>query len=45
MAASQGDGQHVAAIIQTGSQRYKRKYETQERHDLAITQTDSEQSV
>ena len=34
VAASQGDGQHVAAIIQTGSQRYKKKIKTQERHDL-----------
>ena len=34
LAASQGDGQHVAAIIQTGSQRYKKKIKTQERHDL-----------
>ena len=34
VAASQGDGQHVAAIIQTGSQRYKKKIKTQERHNL-----------
>ena len=35
VAASQGDGQHVAAIIQTGSQRYKKKTKPQEQYGVA----------
>ena len=35
LAASQGDGQHVGAIIQTGSQRYKKKTKPQEQYGVA----------